>query len=79
MTFHNTGNFPRRITVRDLHVAFNIPYFYGFMTKLYRQQTKIMQSHYNKKFRNLGHGKAQHTKYKRLKLGDGQAFDLLRD
>jgi hypothetical protein len=37
-----------------------------------RQQSyKIM-----KNVRNIGQGEAQHIKYKRLKLGGGQAYDL---
>jgi hypothetical protein len=27
------GNFPRRTPVRELHVAFNIPYAYDYVTK----------------------------------------------
>jgi hypothetical protein len=27
------GNFPRRISVRDMHVAFQIPYIYDYITK----------------------------------------------
>jgi hypothetical protein len=30
-------NFPRRTPVRDLHVAFKIPYAYDFIIKLCRQ------------------------------------------
>jgi hypothetical protein len=70
------ANFPRRTPVRDLHVAFEIPYVYDFITKLRgRQQAEVVQNHYNPNVRNIGQGEAQHRKYKRLKLGGGQAYD----
>jgi hypothetical protein len=73
------GNFPRRIQVRDLHVAFKIPYVYDFVTKLCRQQAEVIQNHHNPNVRNIGQGEAQHRKYKRLKLGGGQAYDRSSD
>jgi hypothetical protein len=69
------GNFPRRTTVRELHVAFNIPYVYDFITKLCRQQAEVILNHNNENVRNIGQGKARHRKYKRLKLGGSQAYD----
>jgi hypothetical protein len=69
------GNFPRRTPVRDLHVAFEILYVYDFITKLCRQQAEVIQNHYNPNVRNIGQGEAQHRKYKKLKLGGGQAYD----
>jgi hypothetical protein len=33
------GNFPRRTQIRELHVAFKIPYVYDFITKLCRQKS----------------------------------------
>jgi hypothetical protein len=30
---HTTGNFPRCTSVRDMHVAFHIPYIYDYITK----------------------------------------------
>jgi hypothetical protein len=73
------GNFPRRTPVRDLHVAFKIPYVYDFITKLCRQQAEFIQNHHNPNVRNIGQGEAQHRKYKRLKLGGGQAYDRSSD
>jgi hypothetical protein len=29
-----TGNFPRRTPVRDLHMAFKLPYIYDYVTKI---------------------------------------------
>jgi hypothetical protein len=71
-----TGNVPRRTPIRELHVAFKILYFYDFITKLCRQQAQVIQNHHKSNVRNIGQGQAQHRKYKRLKLGGGQAYDL---
>jgi hypothetical protein len=73
------GHFPRRTPVRELHVAFEIPYVYNFITKLCRQQAEVVQNHTNPNFRNIGQGEAQHRNYKRLKLGGGQAYDRSND
>jgi hypothetical protein len=69
------GHFPRRTPVHELHVAFKIPHVYDFITKLCRQQAEVIQNHVNPNIRNIGQGEAQHRKYKRLKLGGGQAYD----
>jgi hypothetical protein len=42
-----TGNFRRLTAVRDMHVAFQIPYVYDYITKLYRRQAEIVQNHEN--------------------------------
>jgi hypothetical protein len=39
----------------------------------------IKQNHVNPNVRSIGQGEAQHRKYKRLKLGGGQAYDRSRD
>jgi hypothetical protein len=72
------GNFPRRTPVRELHMAFNIPYIYDYITKLSSQQAEDIQNHENANVCNIGQGKARHRKYKRLKLGGGQAYDRSR-
>jgi hypothetical protein len=41
------GNFPRPTSVRDMHVAFQIPYIYDYITKLCRQQSEVIQNHEN--------------------------------
>jgi hypothetical protein len=71
----STSNFPRRTSVRELHKAFSIPYVYDYMTKLSRQQAEVIQNHESANVRNIGQGEAQHRKYKRLKVGGGQAYD----
>jgi hypothetical protein len=35
-----------------------------------------MQNHENEHVRSIGQGEARHRKYKLLKLGGGQAYDL---
>jgi hypothetical protein len=67
------GNFPRRTSVRDMHLAFHLPYVYDYMTKLCRQQVEVILNHDNENVRNIGQSEARHRKYKRLKLGGGQA------
>jgi hypothetical protein len=74
-----TGNSPRGTTVRDLHMAFNLPFVYHYVTKLCRRQAKVMENHENEHVRNIGRGEARHRKYKRLKLGSGQAYDRSYD
>jgi hypothetical protein len=69
------GSFPRRTSVRDMHVAFQIPYVYDYITKLCRQQAEVIQNHENENVRYIGQGKALHRKYKRLKLGGGHVYD----
>jgi hypothetical protein len=64
------GIFPRRTSVRDMHVAFQIPYVYDYITKSCRQQTEVIQNHDNENVRYTGH-----RKYKRLKLGVGHVYD----
>jgi hypothetical protein len=77
--FRTIGNFPRRTPVCDLHVAFKIPYVYDLITKLCRQQAEVIQNHHNSNVRNIGQGGDQQRKYKRLKLGGGQAYDRSSD
>jgi hypothetical protein len=68
------GKYPRRTPVSDLHLAFQIPFAYDYLTKLCRQQAEVIQNHDNENFRTIGQGQARHRKYKRLKLGGGQAY-----
>jgi hypothetical protein len=76
---HTIGNFPRRTSVRDVYVAFQIPYVYEYITKLCRQQTEVAQNHENENVRYIGQGEARHRKYKRLKLGGGHVYDCSSD
>jgi hypothetical protein len=54
-------------------MAFKLPYVYDYITKLCRQQSEVIQNHENANVRNIGQGEPRHMKYKRLKLGGGQA------
>jgi hypothetical protein len=60
-------------------VAFRIPYVYDYITKLCRTQTEVLLNHVNPNVRGTGQGEARHRKYKRLKLGSGQAYDSSAD
>jgi hypothetical protein len=77
--FCTTENFPRCTPVCDLHMAFNLPYVYDYITKLCRQQVKVIQNHENEHVCSIGKGKARRRKYKRLKLGGGQSYDPSSD
>jgi hypothetical protein len=58
----------------ELNKAFNIPYTYDYITKLCRKEAKIIQNHGNANVCNIGQGEPRHRKFKRLKLGGGQAY-----
>jgi hypothetical protein len=67
----HVGKFLRLTPVRDLHLAFQIPFVYDYIHKLCRQQEEVIQNHDNENVRTTGQGEARHRKYKRLKLGGG--------
>jgi hypothetical protein len=52
------GNLPRRTWIRNLHMAFKIPYIYDYTTKLCRQQAEVIQNCGNENVRNIGQGEA---------------------
>jgi hypothetical protein len=60
------GNYPRNTPVRDLHLAFQSPYVYDYITKLCRQQAEVIQNHDNGNVRTIGQREARHRKYKML-------------
>jgi hypothetical protein len=43
------------------------------------QQAEVILNHENENVRNIGQGEPRHRKYKRLKLGGGQAYDRSSD
>jgi hypothetical protein len=47
------GNFPMPTSVRDMNVAFQIPYVYDYITNSCRQQAEVIQNHENENVRNL--------------------------
>jgi hypothetical protein len=75
MVLHNIGKFPKCTPVRDLYLAFQIPFVYDYTTKLCMQQAEVIQNHNNENVRSIGQGEAPHRIYKRLKLAGGQAYD----
>jgi hypothetical protein len=68
------GNFPRDTSIRDMHVALQIPYVYDYITKLHRRQAEIIHNHDNENVSNIGQGETPHRKYMRLKLGGGHVY-----
>jgi hypothetical protein len=56
-------------------MAFQIPYVYDYITKLFKQEVQGIQNHENTHIQNTGQGKARNREYTRLKLGGGQAYD----
>jgi hypothetical protein len=66
-------------TPHHWHLAFPIPFVYDYITKLCRQQAEVIQNHDNENVCTIGHGEARHRKYRRLKLGGGQAYDRSSD
>jgi hypothetical protein len=60
-------------------LTFKIPFVYDYITKLYGQQAEVIQNHDNENVHTIGQGEARHRKYKRLKLGGGQAYDRSSD
>jgi hypothetical protein len=71
--------FPRCTPVRHMHTAFNLPYVYDYVTKLFRKQAEVIQNYENEHIRCIGQVEARHRKYKRRKLGGGQAYDSSSD
>jgi nitrate reductase alpha subunit len=55
-------------------MAFKLPYIYDYITKLWRQQREVIQNHETASVKVV-QGEPRHRKYKRLKLGGGQAYD----
>jgi hypothetical protein len=77
--FRTKENFPKCTLVRDLHTAFNLPYVYDYMIKLFTQQAEVTQNHETEHVCSIGQGESRHRKYKRLKLGADQAYDRSSD
>jgi hypothetical protein len=69
------GNFPRHISIRDMHIAFQVQYVYDYITKLCRRQAEIIQNDENENVRNIRQGETPRRKYKRLKLGGGHLYN----
>jgi hypothetical protein len=66
--FRAIGSFPRGTSVRDMHMAFRIPYFYDYITKSCRQQAEGIQNHENENFAILDKAKPDKGNTKLLNL-----------
>jgi hypothetical protein len=73
------GNFPRNTPIHDMHISFQIPYVYDYIIKLCRQQAQVIQHHENTHVRNIRQDEVRYRKYKKIKLGGGQAYDRSSD
>jgi hypothetical protein len=70
-----TGNFLRRTSVRNIHVAFHVSYVYDYIRNLCRRQAEIIHDHENEHVRNIGQGETRQIKYKKRQLGGGHLYD----
>jgi hypothetical protein len=52
------GKLSRLMPVRDLHMTFQIPYFYDYITKTCMQQAEVIRNHENENARYIGQGEA---------------------
>jgi hypothetical protein len=62
-----------------MHMTFHLRYVYDYITELCMQQAEVILNHDNGNVRYIGQSEARHRKYKRLKLGGGQAYDRSSD
>jgi hypothetical protein len=60
------GNIDRSTPVRDLHLAFKIPYLYDYVSKLCRRQAEVILNHENPNVRAIGQGEPRHRKLRGL-------------
>jgi hypothetical protein len=74
-----TGKFPMCTLVHKLHISFQVLCIYDYITKLCRQQAKVVQNHENANVHDIRKGEARYRTFKRLKLGYGQANDCSSD
>jgi hypothetical protein len=73
---HTIGKLPKCTPIRELHMALQV--LYDYLMKLCRQQAVVIQNMKMQMFLTLEKVKPD-TKYKRLKLGGGQAHDRSSD
>jgi hypothetical protein len=73
------GNLDRCIPVRELQVAFKIPYMYDHITELCRTQAEVILNHVNPNVHVIGRGEARWRKYKGLNFGGSQSYNHSAD
>jgi hypothetical protein len=56
-------------------MALRISHVYDYITKSCRKQAEYIKNYLNPNVRAIGEGEAMRRKYKRHKLGGGQAYD----
>jgi hypothetical protein len=56
------GKLDRRTPVRDLHLAFKIPYVYDYITNVCRKEAEVILNHENPNVRAIAQGEARHRK-----------------
>jgi hypothetical protein len=62
------GNFPRNTSVRAMHVAFQVPYAYDYITTLCRKQAEIIHNHENENVCNIEKAKPHTENVSNLNL-----------
>jgi hypothetical protein len=72
-------NFDRRTAVRELHVAFKIPYVYDCTTELCRTKSDVTINHVNPNVPGIGQGEVRYRNYQSLKPVGGQACESSAD
>jgi hypothetical protein len=63
------GTLPRCTLVRDVHVAFQVPYIYGCIAGLCRGQADVIHDNENENVRSVGQRETPHRKHRGLELG----------
>jgi hypothetical protein len=56
-----------------MHVAFQIPYIYDYITKSRRLQAEVIQNHENENVRYIGESESRHKKYKKFEYDSSSA------
>jgi hypothetical protein len=56
-----------------------MPDVYDYITKLCREQAKVILNHANPNIHGIGQREVMHRRYKRLQLGGSQAYDSSAD
>jgi hypothetical protein len=60
-------------------MGFQAPYIYDYIKKLCRQQAEVIQNQEKANVHDSGKGEPRQRKYKRPKLGGGQAYNCSSD
>jgi hypothetical protein len=70
------GKFSKEHTSLRLHTVFNVPYVYDYITKLCRKQAEATQNHENDRVRSMRQGETRYIRYKCLKFGSDQVYNI---